>query len=68
MEANIFFSILFTILGVFYFTPTLIALRRPSIRLVGVFLINLLLGWTLLFWVVALALALKPKEPEPVVI
>lgn len=55
-------------LGIVYFVPTLIALRRPSVKLVGVFLVNLLLGWTLLFWVVALAWALKPKDAAPVVI
>ena len=46
------------ILIVFYFAPTIIAFcnNHPSAGSVAV--INLFLGWTLLGWVLALALAL----------
>ncbi|HCA92083.1 MAG TPA: hypothetical protein DEP10_09070 [Alphaproteobacteria bacterium] len=41
----------------FYFLPTIVAVKR-SVRNGGsVFILNLLLGWTLIAWVVALAMA-----------
>ncbi|MDX5412827.1 MAG: superinfection immunity protein [Rhodobacterales bacterium] len=42
---------------VVYFLPWIVALMRASKRTGGVFVINLFLGWTLLFWVIALAWA-----------
>ena len=42
---------------VLYFLPTLIALLRGS-RRVPTFFINLLLGWTVIGWIVALVMAL----------
>lgn len=46
-----------------YFVPTLIALVR-SHNIVGVLLVNLLVGWTFLGWVVALVMACGSK-PQP---
>lgn len=40
-----------------YFLPTIIAVKRMSVRLGGVFVLNLFLGWTFLGWVIALAWA-----------
>jgi hypothetical protein len=40
-----------------YFLPWIVALMRGSKRSGGVFVVNLFLGWTLLFWVIALAWA-----------
>lgn len=45
-----------------YFLPTFIAvvcLRRNAI---AIFLVNLLLGWTILFWFVALAMNLRRAD------
>lgn len=48
--AIIFFTIL-------YFLPWIIAAKRKSRNRAWVAIINVFLGWTLLFWFVALALA-----------
>ncbi|GAB3181886.1 hypothetical protein GCM10027060_13650 [Nesterenkonia halophila] len=51
------------VLLVSYFIPTAIAmLRRHNVG--GVFLVNLLLGWTFLGWVAALVMACWSK-PQP---
>jgi hypothetical protein len=41
-----------------YFLPTIIAVVKQNHNSVGVFLINLLLGWTGIGWFVALIMAL----------
>lgn len=43
----------------FYFLPTLIARRG---RRGSVFVVNVFLGWTFLFWVVALVMAVRSRE------
>jgi len=50
----------FIILLFLYFLPTGIAKRRDRAM---VFVINLFLGWTVLGWVIALAIAFRP-QPE----
>lgn len=47
MEALVFAAL-------FYFLPTLIALLRGHHNGFAIFLTNLLLGWTLIGWIVAL--------------
>ncbi len=37
-----------------YFLPTIIALARGHLSTLAIFLLNLLLGWTLLGWLIAL--------------
>lgn len=55
-----------------YFLPTIIAMNRNHNNLGPIFLLNLLLGWTLVGWVVALAWsvanppAAAPQKPLPV--
>jgi hypothetical protein len=44
--------------GVIYFLPSLIAVARAHRRLGTIVLLNLLLGWTFVGWVLALAWAL----------
>ncbi len=44
-----------TVLGVgAYFAPTIIAGLRRKKNAVAIFLLNLLLGWTIIGWIVAL--------------
>lgn len=50
----------------FYFAPTLEARRVRHANIWSIFVVNLLLGWTLVGWVVAAAWALK--RPEGVVV
>jgi len=54
---------LFISLGL-YFLPTIVALSRRGPNSGSVTLINLLLGWTVIGWLVALAMAVKPKHPQ----
>jgi hypothetical protein len=51
-----------------YFIPTIVAASRKVTNSGSVFVINLLLGWTLVGWVVALAMSVKSKTPQVVVV
>jgi hypothetical protein len=42
----------------FYFLPTIIAAVRGKRNAAAIFALNLLLGWTFVFWVVALVWSL----------
>jgi len=42
-----------------YFLPTIIAAARHKTNLVGIFLVNFLLGWSVIGWIVALVWALS---------
>lgn len=46
---------------VLYFAPTIEAYRRHVVDRGSVLVINLFLGWTLIGWVVALAMAERTK-------
>jgi hypothetical protein len=48
--------LLITMLGI-YFAPTLLAMNRELSNTVSILVLNLFLGWTLIGWVIALALA-----------
>lgn len=45
------------ILIAIYMLPWIVAIMRGKINTGGVFVVNLFLGWTFLFWVIALAMA-----------
>ncbi len=47
-----------------YWVPTIVVLCRKGENAAQVVVVNLLLGWTIIGWVVALVMALKPK-PAP---
>jgi hypothetical protein len=49
------------ILVVLYFLPSIVAGSREHASVGGIFVVNLLLGWTLLGWVGALAWAASRK-------
>lgn len=51
-----------------YFLPTIIALANNHHNAVAIFVLNLLLGWTLVGWVIALVWVLTKPAPPPVVI
>lgn len=48
---------------VIYFAPTLLALHRGVTNRGSILVINLFLGWTLIGWVVALAMAARTVKP-----
>lgn len=49
-----------------YFLPTVIANRNDHHNTTGIFLVNLLLGWTLIGWVAALVWSVS--KPRPVLV
>lgn len=59
------FLVLF-VLGAYFF-PFIVATIRRQPNNTAIFIINLLLGWTLIGWVVALVWAVKAK-PQPTII
>jgi hypothetical protein len=56
--------VLIIVIIVLYFLPTIIALARSKANVGTVVVINLLLGWTFLGWVVALAMAFGQTKDE----
>lgn len=46
-----------------YFLPTIVAVGRAHHNASAILVINLFLGWTVLGWVVALAMAVTPTKP-----
>jgi Superinfection immunity protein len=50
--------------GLLYFVPTLLGRHKADVM--GIFLVNLLLGWTIIGWIVALVWALSPDRHVPV--
>lgn len=59
----IFFFPIFGFGFLFYFLPSIIAAARSMRDLVSIFVLNLLLGWTAIGWVIALVWALKTDVP-----
>lgn len=59
--------IVIIVLMLLYLFPTLIALSRNSTHSLPIYLFNLLLGWTVLGWVVALVWAVMPKPTHSTV-
>lgn len=57
-------AIVILLVSVFlYFIPTIVGWRKKNIG--AIFILNLLLGWTFVGWVVALVWALVHEEPHP---
>lgn len=57
------FLILALILGCYFF-PTIVARSSRQPNTVGIFILNLFLGWTFIGWVIALVWAVKAHPPE----
>lgn len=54
---------------VIYFAPTAVANHQEHPQTVPIFVLNLFLGWTLVFWVIALTWAFsKPRREAPTTI
>ncbi|WMT47814.1 MAG: superinfection immunity protein [Acidithiobacillus caldus] len=51
-----------------YFLPTILAYLRKKSNLVAIFVMNLLLGWLFVGWVIALVWALSNDSPTTIVI
>ena len=46
-----------------YFIPTIVAFARKVPNTVSIAVVNVFLGWTMVGWVVALAMAVRTKPP-----
>ncbi len=55
-----FVAVILSVMSLGYFIPTAIAIFR-SHRIGAVFVLNLLTGWTIIGWIVALIWALEQK-------
>jgi hypothetical protein len=60
---HLIFGLLLIPFGAIHFLPTIIAALRNGRSVVGIFLLNLFLGWTVIGWVIALVWALR-DEPK----
>lgn len=47
------------VLGLFYFLPTIIAILRGKVNTVAIFILNVLVGWTFIGWVIAFIWSVK---------
>lgn len=47
-----------------YFLPTIIGAARHKTNLVGIFLVNFFLGWSIIGWVIALVWALSTERVD----
>lgn len=70
----ILFGVSILAAGLIYFTPTFVAAKRGHSNLTSIFLLNLLLGWAILGWIVALIWSVSSqarpmsaphRQPEP---
>lgn len=57
--------ILFGVMGLVYIIPTIIAAKRNHPNVAAIFLLNLLLGWSLIGWVAALVWSAMAFTPPP---
>lgn len=60
-EGRVLLLVLAFVALFFYFLPTIIAASRKVVNSGSVLVINLLLGWTLVGWAVALAMAVRTQ-------
>jgi hypothetical protein len=66
MEAVLLSILLLSTLLLIYFLPALVAWARHHPNVVAIFVLNMLLGWTFVFWVIALVWScMAITVPEP---
>ena len=54
MEKTLHVIVALALMGMFYFLPSIIAASRHKRNLFAIFMLNALLGWTVVGWFVAL--------------
>jgi Superinfection immunity protein len=59
---HLLFALALIPFGAFHFLPTIVAAIRNSRHLLAIFLVNLLLSWTAIGWVVALVWAFTSEQ------
>jgi len=56
----------FLVSAVLYFLPIILAVARNKTNIVGILLVNLLLGWSVIGWLVALVWAVSTERVDQV--
>lgn len=64
MESVLALVLILVGLGI-YFLPTIVAVNKSKLNTGAIFILNLLLGWTFLGWVVALVWAMTKDGGQP---
>jgi hypothetical protein len=60
--------IIFSILGfILYFLPSFIALIRKHKNFIPIFVLNLFLGWSIIFWILALIWSFTYDQQEKII-
>ena len=59
----VFFFPIFGFGFVLYFLPAIVAFARSKRDAVSILVLNILLGWTMIGWIIALVWALKQDVP-----
>jgi hypothetical protein len=56
----------FIVSAAFYFLPTIIGSARHKTNLVGIFLVNFFLGWSVIGWIVAMVWAVSTERVDQI--
>jgi hypothetical protein len=59
METNKILAIIIALVSGFYLLPTAVAIWQNHPQTMPIFLVNLLLGWTVVGWIIALVWSLR---------
>jgi cytochrome c biogenesis protein CcdA len=60
--------IIFSILGfILYFLPSFIDLIRKHKNFIPIFVLNLILGWSIIFWILALIWSFTDDQQEKII-
>lgn len=59
-------ALYFILAALAYWTPTFVALIRGVRNTGSVIVVNLFLGWTVIGWIVALAMSCRTRDAQPV--
>lgn len=63
--AGLIHNIAYVVFLAIYFLPTIVAFIRSSRSRSTVLIVNLLLGWTFIGWLVALVVAVRGRKDAP---
>jgi len=56
--------VILCVAGSLYFLPTIVAIVRKKTNLLAIFLVNFLLGWSVIGWIVALVWAASTERVD----
>jgi hypothetical protein len=56
------------VLGGMYFLPAIVAFNRKHAQRGAIFLLNFLLGWSVLGWIIAIVWSMTNSQPQTVIV